>query len=152
MDNEGIKKFILDRVPEAECVDGFQFLQVTIPSEKILSLASDLKSNEVTSFDFLFCLTGVDWPAHLEVVYHLKSTHHGHQLVLKAKMNTRENPEVETVCHLWRTAELHEREAFELYGIRFLNHPDLRRLLLPDDWEGWPMRKDYGDPINMIEY
>jgi len=152
MHNEGIQKFILDRVPEAECVEGTQFLQVTIPSEKILPLASELKSNEATSFDFLFCLTGVDWPAHMEVVYHLKSTQHQHQLVLKAKINSRENPEVATVCHIWRTAELHEREAYELFGIKFLNQPGLRRLLLPDDWEGWPMRKDYDDPINMIAY
>lgn len=152
MTNEELKKFILDCVPEAECVEGAQFLQATVPSEKILSIAPELKSNDATSFDFLFCLTGVDWPAHLEVVYHLKSTRHNHQLVLKGKINTRENAEIETVCHIWRTAELHEREAFELFGIKFLNHPDLRLLLLPDDWEGYPMRKDYDDPINMIEY
>lgn len=152
MNNEEIKKFVLDRVPEAECAEGTQFVQVTIPAEKILPLAAELKSNEITSFDFLFCLTAVDWPAHMEVVYHLKSTQHGHQFVLKTKINSRENPEVETVCHIWRTAELHEREAYDLFGIKFLNHPDLRRLLLTDDWEGYPMRKDYVDPINMIEY
>lgn len=152
MSNEELKVFILDHVKEAEFVEGTQFLQVTIPAEKILPLATELKSNENTSFDFLFCLTGVDWPANMEVIYHLKSTTHNHQFVLKAKTSSRENPEVETVCQIWRTAELHEREAWELYGIKFLNHPDLRRLLLPDDWEGWPMRKDYDDPINMIEY
>lgn len=88
----------------------------------------------------------------MEVVYHLKSTRHHHQIAVKAKINTRENPEIESVCHIWRTAEMHEREAYDLFGITFLNHPDLRRLLLTDDWEGWPMRKDYDDPINMIEY
>jgi len=152
MKNEDIQQFILDRVAEAECVEGIQFLQITIPAEKLLPLATELKSNESTSFDFLFCVTGVDRPNHMEVVYHLKSTKHNHQFVLKAKINSRENPEVETVCHIWRTAELHEREAYDLFGIKFLNHPDLRRLLLTDDWEGWPMRKDYEDPINMIEY
>lgn len=152
MDNEGIKKFVLDRVPEAECVEGTQFIQITIPSEKILPLANELKSNENASFDFLFCVTGVDWPAHMEVVYHLKSTKHEHQFVLKAKINSREAPEIETVSNIWRTAELHEREVFDLFGIKFLNHPDLRRLLLTDDWVGYPMRKDYEDPINMIEY
>ena len=125
---------------------------MTIPSEKILPLANELKSNESTLFDFLFCLTAVDWPAHMEMVYHLKSTSLGHQFVLKAKINSRENPEIETVCDIWRTAEFHEREAYDLFGIKFLHHPDLRRLLLTDDWEGWPMRKDYDDPINMIEY
>lgn len=152
MNNEEIKQFILDHVAEAECMEGSQFLQVTIPAEKILSLASELKANPNTSFDYLFCLTAVDRPDHMEVVYHLKSTTHNHQFVLKAKINTRENPEIETVCHIWRTAELHEREAYDLFGIKFLNHPDLRRLLLTDDWEGWPMRKDYEDPINMIAY
>lgn len=152
MSNEEIKQFVLDRVAEAVCTDGTQFMQVTIPAEKILPLANDLKSNENTAFDFLFCLTAVDWPAHMEVVYHLKSTRHDHQFVLKAKINSRENPEIETVCPIWRTAELHEREAYDLFGIKFINHPDLRRLLLTDDWEGYPMRKDYSDPINMIEY
>ena len=51
----------------------------------------------------------------------------------------------------WRTAEFHEREVFELFGVHFHNHPDLRKLILPDDWEGYPMRKDYEDPINMIK-
>lgn len=152
MNNEEIKQFISNHVAEAECLDGTHFLQATIPAEKILSLATELKANPNTSFDYLFCLTAVDWPDHMEVVYHLKSTTHNHQFVLKAKINTRENPEVETVCHIWRTAELHEREAYDLFGIKFLNHPDLRRLLLTDDWEGWPMRKDYDDPINMIAY
>ena len=152
MNNEEITKFVLDRVPEAVCVEGTQFTLVTIPAEKILPLATELKSNETSSFDFLFCLIAVDWPAHMEIVYHLKSTIHGHQFVLKAKINSRENPAIETVCHIWRTAELHEREAYDLFGIKFLNHPDLRRLLLTDDWEGYPMRKDYVDPINMIEY
>ncbi|MBX2910900.1 MAG: NADH-quinone oxidoreductase subunit C [Cyclobacteriaceae bacterium] len=152
MSNEEIKKFITGQVAEAIFVEGPQFLQVTVPSIKILPLAHELKSNENTAFDFLFCLTAVDWPEHMEVVYHLKSTRHHHQIAVKAKINTRENPEIESVCHIWRTAEMHEREAYDLFGITFLNHPDLRRLLLTDDWEGWPMRKDYDDPINMIEY
>jgi len=152
MSNEEIKQFVLDRVPEAVSVEGGQFLQISIPAERLLPLASDLKSNDNSSFDFLFSLTAVDWPAYMEVVYHLKSTKHNHQFVLKARINSRETPEVETVCHIWRTAEFHEREAYDLFGIKFLNHPDLRKLLLPDDWEGYPMRKDYSDPINMIEY
>lgn len=152
MDNEGLKEFILQRVPEAELVSGQQFLQATITADKAFDVLSELKSNPQTSFDYLFCLTGVDWPLHMEVVYHLKSTTHNHILVVKAKINTRENPEMETVCTLWRTAELHEREVFDLYGIVFKNHPDLRRLLLTDDWVGYPMRKDYTDPVNMIAY
>jgi NADH:ubiquinone oxidoreductase subunit C len=60
-------------------------------------------------------------------------------------------PEIETVSDIWRTAEFHEREVFDLFGVWFLHHPDLRRLLLTDDWVGYPLRKDYEDPINMIK-
>lgn len=152
MDNQGLKEFVLSNVAEAEITDGPQFLHATVPSEKIHVFLSELKFNPSTSFDYLFCLTGVDWPQHMEVVYHLKSTTHNHLLVVKAKINTRENPTLDTVCDLWKTAEFHEREIFDLYGIVFRNHPDLRRLLLTDDWVGYPMRKDYADPINMIAY
>jgi NADH/F420H2 dehydrogenase subunit C len=152
MSNEALKEFVLTVVPDAEFVDGTQFLQISIPSESLKKLALVLRSDTETSFDYLFCLTGVDYAEHMEVVYHLKSTTHLHQLVLKAKTNGREHPAVDTVCDIWRTAELHEREVFDLFGIHFNNHPDLRRLLLTDDWEGYPLRKDYDDPINMIEY
>jgi NADH:ubiquinone oxidoreductase subunit C len=84
------------------------------------------------------------------MVYHLSSTRHRHNIVIKSKLN-RENPEIQTVCDIWRTAEFHEREVFELFGVNFLNHPDLRKLILPDDWVGYPLRKDYEDPVNMIK-
>ena len=99
----------------------------------------------------MFCLTGVDWVTHLMVVYHLESTTLRHTIVLKAKITDRENPEVETVCDIWRTAEFHEREVFDLFGVKFTNHPDLRRILLEDDWEGFPLRKDYKDEANIVE-
>ena len=84
------------------------------------------------------------------MVYHLKSSELGHMLVLKVKLEDKENPELETLCHLYRTAELHEREVYDLFGVKFLNHPDLRRLLLEDDWIGHPLRKDYVDEINIV--
>lgn len=152
MDNEQLKEFVLGAAPEAEIIAGPQFLHITISSERIHGFLAELKSNPSTLFDYLFCQTGVDWPLHMEVVYHLKSTTHNHILVVKGKINTRENPTIESVCDLWKTAEFHEREIFDLYGIVFENHPDLRRILLTDDWVGYPMRKDYADPINMIAY
>lgn len=152
MSNEELKEFALKIVPEAEAVEGAQFLQISIPAESLRKLALELKNNTSSAFDFLFCLTGVDYAEHMEVVYHLKSTIHNHQLVVKAKTNGRENQVVDSVCDLWRTAEFHEREIFDLFGIHFNNHPDLRRLLLTDDWVGFPLRKDYDDPINMIAY
>jgi len=85
------------------------------------------------------------------MVYHLSSTKHRHNIVVKSKLD-RNKSVIETVCEIWRTAELHEREVFEMFGVNFLHHPDLRLLILPDDWTGKnPMLKDFEDPINMIK-
>jgi NADH:ubiquinone oxidoreductase subunit C len=84
------------------------------------------------------------------MVYHLRSSRTDETLVVKVQLD-REKPQIETVCDIWRTAEFHEREAFEMFGIIFLNHPDLRKLILPDDFNGYPMRKDFEDPVNMIK-
>ena len=152
MTNEELKIKIIEIIPEAEFNEENQFLEATIPSSKIKSLAVELKNNSDLSFDFLFCLTGVDWVDHMMVVYHFKSTTFNHQIAVKAKIENRENSEIDTVCDIWRTAEFHEREAYDLFGIIFKDHPDLRRLFLDDDWVGWPMRKDYEDSVNMIDY
>jgi NADH:ubiquinone oxidoreductase subunit C len=88
---------------------------------------------------------------HFNMVYHLESTDKRHIVVVKAKLEDRVKPELPTVCDIWRTAEMHEREAYDLMGIRFTNHPDLRRLFLTEEWVGYPLRKDYDDPINMIK-
>ena len=92
----------------------------------------------------------MDWKTHFTMVYHFSSTRYRHNIVVKAKLD-RTNPEIETVCNIWRTAEFHEREQYEMFGVIFLNHPDLRRLILEDDMKGWPLRKDFEDPINMIK-
>jgi NADH-quinone oxidoreductase subunit C len=99
----------------------------------------------------LFCLTCVDWKTHFTMVYHLtSSSSRENNIVIKVNLD-RTNPEIETVSDIWRTAEFHEREVYEMFGVNFLNHSDLRKLILPDDWEGYPLRKDYEDPINMIK-
>jgi NADH:ubiquinone oxidoreductase subunit C len=85
------------------------------------------------------------------MVYFLSSTKYRHNIVVKSKLD-RNNPEIETVSNIWRTAELHEREVYEMFGVKFLNHPDLRLLILPDGWEGKkPMLKDFEDTVNMIK-
>jgi NADH:ubiquinone oxidoreductase subunit C len=71
-------------------------------------------------------------------------------VVIKVNLD-REHPVIDTVSDIWRTAEFHEREVFELFGVVFSHHPDLRKLILPDDFEGFPLRKDFEDPINMIK-
>jgi len=121
-----------------------------IDPEFIVQVCEELRDNNKTWFDFLSCLSGVDHGPEknkFEIVYHLASIPHKLQLVLKTikehDRNSETLPSFHTVSGVWRTAEWHEREAFDLLGIHFEGHPDLRRILLPDDWEGYPLRKDY---------
>lgn len=151
MTHEEIKSIISSYSPEATFEESGVWLNVMISSAEWLPLAEMLRNHSSLDFDYLFCVTGVDWKTHLSVVYHLTSKKHGHTVVVKAKLDDRNNPVIETVCGIWRTAELHEREVYDLMGVRFRNHPDLRRLFLTEDWKGFPLRKDYEDPINMIK-
>jgi NADH/F420H2 dehydrogenase subunit C len=138
-------------VPDAEYLENKQFLTFVIPPDKMHALALRLKSDATLAFDYLFCLTGVDMVKYLEVVYHLESTTHHHQVVLKVRTADRENGAVDTVCDIWRTAELLEREVYDLLGVKFTNHPDLRRFFLEEGWVGHPLRKDYVDEVNIVE-
>jgi NADH/F420H2 dehydrogenase subunit C len=151
MDQATLKERILELVPDAEFQENKQFLTFIIPAEKMHDLAVSLKVTDNLAFDYLFCLTGVDMVKYLEVVYHLESTRNKHQLVLKVRTTDRENGAVDTVCDVWRTAEFHEREVYDLLGIRFTKHPDLRRLFLEEGWKGHPLRKDYVDEVNIVE-
>lgn len=130
--------------------EGSQFLNIFVQPEQLYSLMQQLKANEDTKFDYLFCLSGVDWGAELGVVYHLESTIHRHSIVVKVKTPDRENPTFDSVYDIWMTAEFHEREVYDFFGIKFNNHPNLKRLFLTDEWEGYPLRKDYVDEINMV--
>ncbi len=127
-----------------------EFLTVTISKENLYNLASKLKRDTQTQFDYLFCQTGMDWGKDLGVIYHLRSTIYGHEIVLKTITSDRENANIDSVSDLWRTAELHEREIHDLFGIQFNNHPNTEVLILPPNWEGYPLRKDYVDEVNMI--
>lgn len=114
-------------------------------------MAQFLRDDERVYLDFLHCLSGVDRGGEenrFEVWYHLSSLIHEHQLVIKCVAFTQgedEEPryEVPSVAAVWRAADWHERETYDLFGIHFTEHPDLRRMLLPEDWEGHPLRKDY---------
>lgn len=151
MTNEALQNLISSWIPELEFTEEkSQFLNITVPPAQLRQLMIQLKSNSDTSFDYLFCLSGVDWGTALGVVYHLESTTYRHQLVVKVKTEDRENPTFSTVCDIWRTAEFHEREVFDFFGIKFNNHPNLKRLFLTKEWDGFPLRKDYVDEINMV--
>jgi NADH-quinone oxidoreductase subunit C len=118
---------------------------IIIFPKDLLAAAQFLYGSPDCYFDMLSCVTGIDNGVEantMEVAYNLYSIPFNHHLALRVVL-PRQNPEIETVSHIWKTADWHEREIFDLYGIRFLNHPDLRRILLPADWEGHPLRKDY---------
>lgn len=137
--------------PDLLCTEAeSQFLNITVSPEYLHELALQLKLTPETSFDFLFCLTGMDWGLELGVIYHLESTTHRHKLVLRVNTPDRENPVLDSVSDIWRTAEFHEREVFDFFGIKFNNHPNMKRLFMPADWDGYPLRKDYVDEVNMI--
>ncbi|MCG9879796.1 MAG: NADH-quinone oxidoreductase subunit C [Bacteroidia bacterium] len=150
MGTEELIQSIQSMFPDASINMGNNFPELVIEKDSLLSVLNQLKSEPTLAFDYLFCETCVDWKSHLTMVYHLDSTRFRHNLVIKTNLDA-QAPEIESACHLYRTAELHEREIFDLFGVKFLNHPHLRRILLTDDWKGHPLRKDYDDPINMIK-
>ncbi len=117
-------------------------LYVKLSPKSVLDVARFMKDDEELAFDCLMCLSSVDYPESIEVVYHFYSNVKGHKCVLKVEV-PRENGSVPSVESVWRTADWHEREAYDLVGVVFEDHPDLRRILLPEDWEGYPLRKDY---------
>ena len=148
MTNEELRQFISTHAPEAVFEES-QFLNVVVDGARAFELLKTLKENPDTRFDYLFCQSGVDWKEFFYVVYHLSSKEHKHTLVVKAKITDRINPTIESVAGIWKTAELNELEIFDLFGIKFTNHPNLRRLFLDDTW-GFPLRKDYADETNIV--
>ncbi len=119
---------------------------IIVNADKINAVSFFLRDEKRLQFDFLNCLSGVDLDNdNLAVVYHLFSFVHKHKLKLKVIV-PKSNPVVKSVYDVWATAEWHEREAYDLFGIIFEGNPDLRRILLPEDWEGYPLRKDYKVP------
>jgi NADH-quinone oxidoreductase subunit C len=139
---------------------------VTVDASRLVEISRFLHDDPRLGFDILNCITGVDYlepdakkaakagfEPHLEVVYHLSSFVHKHRFVVKLVLpRWKDNqpgqlPEVPSVSDIWKTADWHERETFDLCGVLFTGHPDLRRILLAEDWEGYPLRKDYEYPL-----
>jgi NADH-quinone oxidoreductase subunit C len=134
-----------------EAVEFIGQLSVTVDGQRIVEICDFLRSDQDTAFDYLSDLTCVHYPdrrdAPFEIVYNLFSISANERIRLKVR--TSETAGVESVTGVWPAANWLEREVFDLFGIRFSNHPDLRRLLLPPDWEGYPLRKDF--PLEFVE-
>ncbi|WP_424963329.1 NADH-quinone oxidoreductase subunit C [Ekhidna sp.] len=147
MQFEEIKSLIETEFPRAVLGEdeGSTPRALLIHADHIVSVCNFLHANEKTYFDSLSCLTGLDNGEEkntVEVIYNLYSIPHDLHLALKVELD-REKPKIDSLIEIWRTADWHEREAYDLLGIQFKGHPDLRRILLPGDWEGHPLRKDY---------
>ena len=144
MESSEVFKLIESKYPDAlksTDLDGIE-QSVTIEANSIADVCNYLKTESELQFTSLMCLSGVDYEDKMEVVYHLHSLLHDHKVTLKVELS-RDNPKLPSVSGVWKAANWHEREAYDMYGIVFDDHPDLRRILLPDDWEGFPLRKDY---------
>ena len=139
---------------------------IEVSPDGLLEVCHYLHNEPTLAFDYLNCISGVDylhtdekkaakseWQPHTEVVYHLFSMKHKHSLVLKVILPRWKNdkpgelPEVPSVSDLWSTADWHEREVYDLSGVYFTGHPNMRRILCPEDWVGHPLRKDYEFPL-----
>ena len=118
---------------------------ITVEASKIFAVSDFLKHNKEMPFNSLQCVSGVDYVDYMEVCYMLAhfDTVNPREFILKVKVTDRVNPAVDSVVKIWLAANFQEREVYDMFGIKFNNHPDLRRILCPDDWQGWPLRKDY---------
>ncbi len=117
---------------------------LTVDGSSIVEVCRFLRDRSGMDFEVLSDLTALDWPKEekIQVVYHLFSYGHNHQIVLKVDL-PRDNPKIATVEGVWKVANWFEREIYDLFGVIFEGHSDLRRIMLPEDWTGYPLRKDY---------
>lgn len=147
-----IKEIISRILPSATFTEG-DTLMVTVDEKDWHGFAKALKETKGLEFDVLSAVVGMDWKDSLGVVYYLTSTSRNWDVIsVKVAVADRENPMIHSVCDLWKVANFQEREVYDFYGIKFINHPDMRRFFLRNDWKGHPLRKDYDtDPkLNTI--
>ncbi len=150
MIKEALKTYLEKNFQAAKIEESFDFLILIVDKNELLEVARKLKNDAELRFDFLFCETAVDKVSNFEVIYHLNSSIFQHELELKVLLEKQEIPEISSVYELWKSADLFECEIFDLFGIKFINHPNLRRIFLGDEWIGYPLRKDYKDNINVV--
>ncbi len=138
-----LKEIFLHEIVDVREFRGQVF--VSVNRERILDICRYLHDDPEINMDYLADVCGVDYPDNqfrYELIYNLYSIKYNHRLVIKALIPESE-PAIDSVVSIWKGANWHEREACDMYGIIFHGHPDLRRILMPEDWEGYPLRKDY---------
>ena len=143
--SELIEKAIRDAFPEAvlESKDVFGVLNIKLDAGALLGVCEMLHAQH--GFDYLADITAIDWKDRIEVVYQLTALASNTKIALRVDLDE-QKPEVNSLASVWKGANYQEREVFDLFGVIFTGHPDLRRILLPEDWEGYPLRKDYVIP------
>jgi NADH-quinone oxidoreductase subunit C len=141
LNGEEIGKKIANMFPQA--VTGMDKTSVIVESKSLYNIAKYLKDTDEFDFNYLANLTSVDYMDYFEVVYNLVSLNLNHSVTLKTRCYDRKKPEVPSVTNLWRTADYQEREIFDLMGICFSGHPNMKRLFLWEGFEGHPLRRDY---------
>jgi len=120
---------------------------VRVAPDALVEVAEFLRDDDRTAFEQLHDVTAVDWIDWFDVVIHLYSIRRKHGLCLKVNTPSRDDATCPSVTPVWPAADWHERETWDLMGVRFVGHPHLRRILLPEDWQGHPLRKDEGNPL-----
>ncbi len=125
-------------------------LDVEVPAEEYLNIVQFVKDDTGLGLDLLLQLTAIDWEDHFDVLVQLLSTRDGHKLFIRCGVE-RDKPEIETISHIFAGANWHEREMYDLFGIHFTDHPDMRRLFLKDNFPGYPLRKDFDDPSRVVK-
>lgn len=148
---EEIKNFLIEKLGTTAItglIEGMQ-PQMVVDANLIVSICQTLKEDKDTFFDMLSCITAIDngpTAGTIDILYHLYSIPHEHSVAVKCEIARGDEsipPNIDSICSVYQAAEWHEREAYDFFGIIFNNHIDLRRILLPTDWEGNPLRKDY---------
>lgn len=144
-----IAALLEERFPDKvlEVVENERHSHVRLAPDALVKACEFLRDDDRTAFEQLHDLTAVDWIEHFDVVIHLYSIRRKHALCIKVKTPSREDATCPSVTPVWPAADWHERETWDLMGVKFVGHPHLRRILLPEDWQGHPLRKDEGNPL-----
>ena len=152
MDREALEQSLISIEPQASKREDVDRAAVEVPVDKLMRLMRQLREDERFTFDILLDHTVIDRPEEerFELVYNLYSIKYGHSLMVICGIS-RENPIAPTMESIWPAAHWQEREVFDLFGVLYDEHTDLRRLFLDDDWKGYPLRKDYKDD-DMLEF